>query len=112
MLGALDFSRMDRRVTVQSVSRSNNTKGEAIETWSTVRTVAAEAREPTGREVFQSEQRAAQIDRVFVIRWFSGLTKANHRILYEGDVYDIFEVGEIGRQAGMMIRARVHRDDE
>jgi SPP1 family predicted phage head-tail adaptor len=109
MLGHLEFSRLDRRVTVQRRTLTQDGAGEAIESWTDDATVWAEARDPKGRELFQADQRAAQIDRVFVLRW-RAINQKDYRILYENDVYDIEEIAEIGRQAGLQLRCKVHRD--
>lgn len=99
---------LDRRITLEQVSRTQNGKGEPIETWSTLAEVWAEAREPTGRELFAAEQRTAQIDRVFTLRWRDDLTP-DHRIRYGGQIYDIDSIVEIGRKEGLKVHARVRR---
>lgn len=112
-MGALDAGRMDRRITLRNATVAINAKGEAIETYSDLATVWAEVRDPTGREVFASEQRAAQIDRVFVIRWRTGVTNLT-RIVYDdgalgSQTYDVVEVAEIGRREGLALRAMARR---
>lgn len=110
MLGSSNAGKKDSRIVIQVATWARDAAGEVTATWATSSTVWAEVREQTGKEVFQSDQRAAQIDRVFVIRYISGLNQKDYRILYESDVYDIFEIVENGRRSGLTLRCTVHRD--
>ena len=95
---------MDRRVTIEQDTPTRDTTGAEVESWSTLATVWAEVRERRGREFFDSHQVTAEIDTVFLIRWRSDVT-AKMRINWDGKLYDIHFVGEIGRQRGLEIMA-------
>lgn len=100
---------MDRLITIQSKSTSQDSYGEPIETWSDYTTVWAQRRDLRGNEFFAGQQLSAQVNTVFKIRYQSGITPYSHRISYDGLVYDILGVIELGRREALelMVKARV-----
>lgn len=107
--------RLDRLIAIQrkTVTRSNT--GQEIITWTVVDSSRPAMVTPLrGEERFSGAQIVAQEQFEFVIRWSSSVSdlEADDRIIYpstsspaENQIYDIIQVSEIGRRAGVRIVA-------
>jgi SPP1 family predicted phage head-tail adaptor len=91
---------LDRRITIEQNTPTQGPTGEEAASWSTLATVWAEVRQRRGREFFDSHQVVAEIDTVFLIRHRTDVT-AKMRVSWDGRLYDIHYVGEIGRKDGL-----------
>jgi len=91
---------MDRRVTLQRFTTTQDEYGEEIQTWTDLATVFAEVRQQGGREYLAAATIMADQRVVFFIRWYPGLTVLD-RVSYGGALHDIEEVREIGRRDGV-----------
>lgn len=98
---------MDRLVALQSQAQGVAANGERTGSWSTYASVWAEMREISGREVIASGTDQAQKQVIFFIRYRSDVTE-RHRMSYDGDFYDIENIREIGRRAGLELRCTRH----
>jgi SPP1 family predicted phage head-tail adaptor len=101
------FGRMDRRVTIQRATLATNEYGERAETWGTLATMWAEIsyKYGSGSESIQSDQILAKQPVSFVIRYStttSGILPSD-RVSYDGKIYQIEAVQEIGRSEGLRI---------
>ena len=98
---------MDRRITIQRATLSVNAYGERSETWGTLATVWAEGqdKEGSGREAVQSDQIYSSQPVHFIIRYSSDVSaiRPSDRVSYNGDIYQIEGIQEIGRQEGFRI---------
>ena len=104
---------LDARLTIQSAADAQTTSGAIVTTYTTFATVWGEVREPREREVNIAAQTVGQIDRVFLIRWSTGVTQKS-RILYDDGLgqrtYEILgPPEEIQRRQGLRLQARVLR---
>ena len=96
--------RLDRKVTIQTFTATQNDYGEPVETWTTLADVWAERTPLSGREAFISDQMAALSLIKYRIRYRSDVdTKA--RISDAGVYYNIRSVQIIGRNEGLEIVA-------
>lgn len=100
----MESGRLNRRITLQSVSESADESGQMTETWSDVATVWAEVVQAGGREFFQGGKQP-EADAAFRIRYLSGITR-KHRITYNGETYDITAIKELGYRDGLELIAR------
>lgn len=100
--------RRDRRIVVERLTVMQGSTGAAVESWSTLATLWAEARLPTGREAELAGQVAATVDRVFVVLWRDDI-EPKQRIRFDGQVYDVVSVAEMGRREGLTIGATVRK---
>ena len=91
---------MDRRVTLQRFTTTQDEYGEEVQTWADLATVWAEVRQQGGREYLAAATTMADRRVVFFIRWYPGLT-VEDRVSYGGALHDIEEVREIGRRDGV-----------
>lgn len=95
--------RLDRRITLQRKSATQNSYGEEVAAWADLATVWAEVVPSAGREAFVAQQFAGFINATFRVRW-SSLTRSItdlDRISFDGRIYNITEVREIGRREGL-----------
>lgn len=92
--------RMDRLITIQQRSDSQDSYGQPVPSWSTLAEVWADKKDVKASERFASEQRIAEQTTVFRIYWRDDVT-AKMRVSYDGKVYDINGVAEIGRREGL-----------
>lgn len=96
---------LDRRITLQSLTLTQDSYGSTTETWADFATVWAEARPVLSRERFSAQHVAVEFDTVFRIRWLSGVLQTM-RISYDGKYYDIQSIVELGRRAGLELQAK------
>jgi SPP1 family predicted phage head-tail adaptor len=106
----LPIGKLDRRITIQSLTQEQGADyGEPTESWDDWATVWANVYSGAGRELEAARQVTAEIDTQFQIRWIEGLTPTM-RILYEGRVYDIHRIQEVGRRERWNIYAKARQE--
>jgi SPP1 family predicted phage head-tail adaptor len=96
---------LDRRVTIQHFTSSQNEFGEVIETWEDLATVWANVRELRGLERVEAARLTAVVDVYFTIRWRTDI-EPKQRVSYEGELFDIQAVMELPRREGLQIEAK------
>jgi SPP1 family predicted phage head-tail adaptor len=93
--------RLDRRITIESATTTQNEYGETVETWSSfAANIPATVTPLRGRELFAAQQVVATSELKVQIRYMAGITEAM-RVVYDGVTYGIQHVAEIGRRAGI-----------
>ncbi|MCC2547713.1 phage head closure protein [Hymenobacter sp. BT175] len=106
----MNIGKLDRRITLEQNTATQNAYGEQVPAWSEVGEVWARVDYGRGNEAVQAGEQVA-IQRIdFTIRYKPGLS-ARLRITYEGQVYDIEAVQELGRRAGLKLSAFTRNDD-
>lgn len=98
--------KMDRRIVIQQVSRSNNSSGAPVDSFSTWNTVWAEKIDERGEEFQGATRENAQTITKWRIRYISGL-KSEMRISYNSQFYDIISIAELGRRDGWEIMTKL-----
>lgn len=96
--------RLDRKITLRSVSETVNAFGEPEEGFSDLVTIPAGVKEQTGKELFTSGGEQAQKRVIFTIRYRTDVTESM-RIRYNSEDYDIESISEIQRRRGLQILA-------
>lgn len=105
----MNFSAMDRQITILVNTPGRDEAGGPIETWIDGDTVFAQKVDQTGREFQAAGQTNAQMSTRFWIYWRADVTPAN-RLRLAGErgapdqEYDIAAVREVGRD-GLEITA-------
>ena len=99
---------LDIKIIIQSATDARDAYGAVIPTWDTFATVWARKKDIRGDEYFAAQQMNARVDAVFTIRYLSGLLETM-RIAYDGKLWDIRSIGNLGRRDGMEIYAEVKR---
>ena len=97
-------------VTLQERVLTENPYGEAVESWQDVTDMCCSMEPLKGQEFFKGSdlpQKVAEIDSRIRIRYRRGLDPANHRIVYDGVVYDLVAVipDRNRRQTQLMVKA-------
>lgn len=95
----MDAGRLDRRITILRATTSANGFNEPVETWSDFATVWAAAAPVMDGEKWAAGQTLATQSIRFTVRWSyaaSTITPTD-RVRYDGRVYDINGVKDMGR---------------
>ena len=98
---------LDRLITIQVATTSNDEFNAPIKTWSQYIKPWAKVTEVSDREKVHSEEVGSSITTRFVIRHStqSKVVDTVHRILYDGRIYDIVGVKDIQRNYFIEITA-------
>jgi len=102
--------KLDRRITIQRASVTVNAFGEEAEVWTDIATVWAQQRPNRGAERFTAQEIAGQAVMTFHIRYRADIAKTD-RIKYEGRLWNITDIREIGRRVVTEIDAVARADD-
>jgi len=94
---------MDRTVIIQQVAVLLDDFGDPQETWADLVTVRAQLINSSAKEFIKAFGASSVATAIFRIRYIPGLTLAN-RITYDGGVYLMKEIAEIGRRRGLELR--------
>lgn len=97
--------KMDRTITIESMTEVLDEFGNPIPTWTDLATVRAQIVQASTDEFIRAYGASAETVIVFRIRWRSDVTM-DCRITYDGNVHDIIELKEIGRKRGLEIRCK------
>ena len=103
--------KMDRRIVIQTVSKTQDAAGQYIETPSTFATVWAWKQDITGRERMRQGRDIASETTVFRIRWLTGVT-TEMKIVHDGKTYDIEGVAEISRREALDLTATAQEKNQ
>ena len=96
---------MRERIVFQQQSRTLDSMGGAVVTWSTVTTVWASVAEMSGAESFNTMQIQPETTATFTIRYLSTITQAM-RISYASNFYNIKEIiNDDNRDKYLIIKA-------
>jgi len=97
---------LDRIVTIQRFTSTINDAGTPVETWADIATVRAQlVQATTGEYIVANLGALDKAAMIFIIRWMDGLTNAD-RISYNGVIYNLKDVAEIGRRVGLELRCQ------
>lgn len=106
----MNIGMMDRRITLQSRTVTQDATGEADETFTTVTTVWAQVTPTREAEPFtDSDQHQAKVTQTFKIYYRSDVDYTT-RIVYQSDNYNIESIKELGRREGLEIKAYKYGD--
>ena len=91
-------------ITIERETKTRTPSRGTVSAWTEVATTRAEVVKSSASDFLTGFGTAQQGTVIFRIRWRDGLTTAD-RILFEGRAHEIKEIAEIGRRAGLEIRA-------
>ena len=100
----------DRRVDLQVLTITQSATGAPSESWALFRTIWAQltylpaTARLAGDEKFSADQIAAEIWTIFKINYIPNLTPKSYRLVYNGTVFDIRHVVEVGRREALELR--------
>ena len=98
--------KLDKRISLQRRSVVRDTFGSGNESFSNLGTVWAEVRGVSGKEFFESRIENAEDVLEFKIRYREDLSRVD-RVVYNGQIYDIINIKEIGRKVGLTLKGRM-----
>lgn len=101
------FDGLDRRIRIERNTPVQDEYGQETENWSELVTLHASWRRASTKETLASAEVSATASDVFEIRWSPAWSSVNprDRLVFDGRVYDISAVTEIGRREGLRINA-------
>ena len=104
----LDTGGMDRRIVIERATKAEDALGTDVETWAPLQPAWAKKLAQRATEAWKAGGTAAQREVVWQVRYTSVLASmidsgSTDRIVYQGQVYPISGVIEIGRREGLEI---------
>lgn len=100
---------LDRLITLESPSYSQNNFGASVESWTLEGEQWAKKHEGVGREFFTAAKVHAELSAVFEMRYRPDL-KPTWRIVLDGVNFDILGISEIGRRVGLLVSVKANID--
>lgn len=109
----MDAGKLDRRITLQRYGITYNEDNEPVEGFSDLATVWASVQYASDGERVRAAEVGATITIRFQIRYSSTVAGVNpkDRVVYDGKVFDISAVKELGRSEGLEISAAAAADE-
>lgn len=103
---------LDRRIVIERVSVTYDEFNAPVEQWSTLATVWASKVDVKDGERFRADAVSSEITTRFRIRYSTTVADVSprDRISYDGRLYDIVAVKEVGRREGIEITASARND--
>lgn len=99
----IDSGKMDRLISIeQEVTVSENDYGERVKEWQVFQPTWAKKEDISGLEKREGAQEVARGKVVWTIYFMEGV-KETMRISYEGEIYQIEHIKEIGYREGLEI---------
>jgi SPP1 family predicted phage head-tail adaptor len=95
---------LDREITIERVYEAVGPAGVPLPTWAAICNLRAELIEASTDEYIRNAGASTECAVVFRTRFYPNVTPAD-RVKYRGEVFDIKQVKEIGREHGLDIRA-------
>lgn len=94
--------RFDRKISIEHYTTTKNKFGETVKTWALFAEAWAGTKGQSSKEVFQNDQLQNINTLIFNTRFLPGIT-SKMRIIFEGQIFNIRGVQEIGRRKGLQI---------
>lgn len=103
---------LDRRIRLERRVEETDDSGQSRQRFLPLAEVWARVEPLGGREGFGQQQWVATGDVRFTIRWRADVTPL-HRVVYDGQVFDVMTVAEDGRREALLVvgRARTERKE-
>lgn len=96
---------LDRRITISQIVKTQVKSGQINTSWSDLLVNLPARMVPnSGGQGFEADQRVSNNSLVFQVRYLGVIIKPGMRLTYNGEVYNINYVAEIGRKDGIEIR--------
>lgn len=97
----VDVARLgyDHQITIQAGTQTTNEKGDSTTTWEDVLTAGSSAIILEEKEETQASRISTQSTVLFTLDWddeLKGLTPSNSRIVWNGEVFDITSLNNVG----------------
>jgi SPP1 family predicted phage head-tail adaptor len=100
--------KLDRKIMIEREIETVDRYGTATSTWAPIATVAAQRITMSTDEFLAASGERTETAIVFRIRYRAGVTLSD-RVTFEGQIFDLVEVKEIGRREGLELRCEAKR---
>ena len=100
----MEAGRRDRRISIERAVETTDGLGGTVHTWLPLAMVWAEVEPLSDGERWRAQEVAAHVTHRFRILWGVGVLPTD-RVVYDGRVFDVSGVREIGRQEGQELTA-------
>ncbi|MBM3545281.1 MAG: head-tail adaptor protein [Alphaproteobacteria bacterium] len=109
---ALQAGDLDRRITIERCTEMRDAFNNPVKTWGPLATVWASRADVSDSERSAAQEIGAEITTRFRIRWSRALSDVDprDRVRFDGRLYGIAAVKEIGRREGLEITASARSD--
>lgn len=98
----MNIGKLDRRVTVQERVTTKDQMNHDLITWTNRGTFWAGVKYSGGKDTQEGKQRV-EVDRAtFTFRYNSAFSTTD-RIIFDGGVYDVHSIDELGRREGLRL---------
>jgi len=95
--------KLTHTITIQRFASTVDEYGTVVEDWTTFATVKAELIQSSTTEFLRSFGTSEEPAIIFRIRYREDITLAD-RVMHGGNVFDLKEIRELGRRAGLELR--------
>lgn len=104
----MDAGKLDRRIKLQKRTLTQSAMGEVLVDWADVATVWARRLSSKGREFHSGGVPLGVEDAGFQIRHSIDVAAVDQtwRIVFDGSIYDIYSIDEVGRKGYLIIMAK------
>ena len=96
--------KLDRMITIERKAETVTASGAVAATWIDIATVRAEVVQQTATEFLTGFGESENGTVIFRIRYLPGISTTD-RVHFDGTLYDLKEITEIGRRRGLELRA-------
>lgn len=107
-MGHLNLGKMDRPIQLQQFAPNRSPLGDETKVWTTLASVWAEVIPVSGRQFMNAtlEQPLSSKTARFRIRYLAAARNDTQlRVVYDGQIYDVKHIAELGRREGLEIVA-------
>lgn len=94
---------LDRVITVQRQADTVNDYGQVVSSWGSIATLRAQLVQSSTAEFMKGFGAGTETAVVFRCRFLAGVTAAD-RVAYDGRIFNIVEIKELGRREGLELR--------
>lgn len=96
---------LDRQINIESLTTTQDDYGTVVEAWATTATVRAQRIETRTSDFLRASGEGSESVVVYRIRYTDNIN-LDDRVTDAGDEFNIKEIVELGRKAGLELRCR------
>jgi SPP1 family predicted phage head-tail adaptor len=108
----MQAGKLDRKIILQRFTETRDEYNEPVKAWVVLATRSASYEPLSDGEKFRASETAADASARFVIRWSNATASLNPKdqLIFEGQVWQIVRVKEVGRREGQEITVAARAD--
>jgi head-tail adaptor len=98
--------RLDRLVTIEQLTIVQGETGEEEETWTPWQQAYMAMKDTRAEERIEADQVLAVVTTTWMSHWIEGMKYKTVRLVYDGVIYDLTGIAELGRRSGMELTSK------